>query len=100
MSFAIDDKSYTVTSIYETIQRWLDGKITGDIRTGHLIIPVNIPGAVKELRFRRQVIMGGTSRAQSMDDDSIVIPFDPNWESLLKIQKLLTPPQKKEEKQA
>jgi len=89
-----------VTEIYEKIQAWLGGQETGDLKTGNLIFelpPAEEGGTPRLMRFRRQILMGGHSRAVSMEDDAVWIPYDPCWESIRKIERLaakLTEPAK------
>lgn len=83
-------------TIYENIQLWLEGReaegIKTDPRTGYLIIEIAGGEGEKprQLRFRRQILMGQRQgQAQSLENDATIIPYDPAWESVAKIDKLL-----------
>jgi hypothetical protein len=53
------------------------------------INPLDPSCSTGQLRFKREVLMGGRSRALSLDTPGFVINYDPNWETLLKIGELI-----------
>jgi hypothetical protein len=85
--------------VYQTIMRWLENRGFADVpesKGGFLEIPVlsppendNVEAVQHTLKFRRVVTMGGGSYAEHIGT-GIKIVYDPNWEALLKIEKLLT----------
>jgi hypothetical protein len=82
-------KDRLVLDVYQQIMRWLEGNIEVPAGKNILTIPVKANDKLHDLRFRRVALMGGASRADSLDKEGVSIPYDPNWESLLKIEGLI-----------
>lgn len=85
--------------LHHTIMKWLAGRGQADIpesKQGFLEIPIG-PGADGEprvLKFRRVVTMGGGSYAEHIGTGTRVV-YDPEWDVMLRIEKLLAPPEPK-----
>jgi hypothetical protein len=101
-----DHRKEVARNVYETVQRWLEeaGPSSSAPLSGRdiLTIPVVAPKpnyssnpadtlgkTATELRFKRVNTMGGGRWAESMDKAGIRINYDPNWNTLLKIEELL-----------
>lgn len=79
-------------TIYETIMKWLAGQGNAAVPASNrdiLSIPFHNGATTRVLKFRRVVLMGGGSYAQSLDNEAIKIQYDPNWDVLTKIEQLL-----------
>jgi hypothetical protein len=73
--------------IYKTLMKWLE---EGSIATPTISIPID-PADIKgpALRFRKVNALGGSLMADSMDDHGVRVTYDPNWEVLAKIDRLI-----------
>jgi hypothetical protein len=83
-------------AVYIDIMKWLEGRLNGDPKTGNLVVKFPDPdkeGREKTIKFRRVMSMGQTggigAYAQSIEDDTTIVYYDPNWEALEKIDALL-----------
>ena len=83
--------------IYEQIMRWLEegGQASVPASRGDILnIPISqvTPEGVKEyhLRFRKMATLGQGSYAQSLNRPDIRIQYDPHWNTLGKIEELVS----------